>query len=111
MGFLFMLTPFSLVGIRHDFIAGGVNGRSGCCKPPHKNGRHIVTENKHIFHNAGEFIDNIHGQGRGAYFLSPFLLQTLLCHLKPTKTAWGRMVFMARCSLPDCVRWHSSTNT
>ena len=31
--------------------------------------------------------------------------------VKPMKTALGIIAFITRCSLPLCVRWHSSTNT
>ena len=31
--------------------------------------------------------------------------------VKPIKVASGKINFIAWCSLPDCVRWHSSTNT
>ena len=30
---------------------------------------------------------------------------------RATMTAFGMMAFIVRCSLPLCVRWHSSTNT
>ena len=31
--------------------------------------------------------------------------------VKPTNIASGRSSFIAACSFPDCVRWHSSTKT
>jgi hypothetical protein len=31
--------------------------------------------------------------------------------VNPMKTALGITAFITRCSLPLCVRWHSSTNT